>query len=124
MNRFSPLVLVITLLSIVCLLNNPLSAQVKPKQPVLGFRTVKVLTVDGLQFKDLNKNGTLDNYEDWRLSAEERSKDLISKMSLEQMVGFMLISTTRMKNDGAMGAPRSKEPITSDFNEEDQVHCQ
>ena len=121
MNRFSPIFLVFNILSIVCLLNIQLSAQVKPKQPVLGFRTVKVLTVDGLQFKDLNKNGTLDNYEDWRLSAEARSKDLISKMSLEQMVGFMLISTTRMKNDGAMGAPRSKDPITSDFNEEDQV---
>jgi len=121
MNRFSSLFLVITILSIVCLLNIQLSAQVKPKQPALGFRTVKLLTVEGLQFKDLNKNGTLDKYEDWRLSAEERSKDLISKMSLEEMVGFMLISTSRMKNDWAMGPPKSKDPITSDFNEEDLV---
>jgi beta-glucosidase len=28
---------------------------------------VKILTVEGLQFKDLNKNGKLDKYEDWRL---------------------------------------------------------
>lgn len=121
MNKYSLLFLVITIPGIFCFLNIPLSAQVKPKQPILGSRTAKILAVDGLQFKDLNKNGTLDKYEDWRLSAEERSKDLLSKMSREEMVGFMLISTTRMKNDWAMGPPKSKDPITSDFNEEDLV---
>ena len=40
--------------------------QPTPSQPVLGTRTVKVLDVDGLKFKDLNKNGKLDVYEDWR----------------------------------------------------------
>jgi beta-glucosidase len=39
---------------------------------------VKLLTVKGLAFKDLNRNGALDPYEDWRLSADERSKDLAS----------------------------------------------
>src|SRR6187431_82970 len=105
---FCSLFLVVTIVILVCLLNSRLLAQGKLKQPVLGFRTVKILTVNGLQFKDLNKNGTLDKYEDWRLSPEQRSKDLISKMSLEEMVGFMLISTTRMKNDWAMGPPKSK----------------
>ena len=28
---------------------------------------VKILVVDGFAFKDLNKNGKLDKYEDWRL---------------------------------------------------------
>ena len=37
---------------------------------------VKILTVDGYAFKDLNRNGKLDPYEDWRLSAEERAEDL------------------------------------------------
>lgn len=91
------------------------------KQPVLGYRTVNVLTINGLQFKDLNKNGKLDRYEDWQLSNEERAADLLSKMSLEEKVGFMLISTTRLKNDWAFEAPKNKEPITSDFNEEDLV---
>ena len=47
----------------------------------LGYDTtshIKILTVNGLAFKDLNKNGKLDNYEDWRLSAAERAKDLAS----------------------------------------------
>ncbi|CAD0005098.1 glycoside hydrolase family 3 protein [Flavobacterium chungangense] len=53
---------------------------------------IKILTVNGKKFKDLNKNGKLDKYEDWRLSADERAKDLASKMSVEQMAGLMLYS--------------------------------
>ena len=53
---------------------------------------IKILTVDGLKFKDLNKNGKLDKYEDWRLSVEERAKDLVQKMTLEQIAGLMLYS--------------------------------
>jgi beta-glucosidase len=53
---------------------------------------VKLLTVDGLAFKDLNKNGKLDAYEDWRLPVDDRAKDLASKMSVEQIAGLMLYS--------------------------------
>jgi len=53
---------------------------------------IKILTVSGKKFKDLNKNGKLDKYEDWRLSADERAKDLASKMSVEQIAGLMLYS--------------------------------
>ena len=53
---------------------------------------VMILTVDGFGFKDLNKNGVLDPYEDWRLSADERAKDLASKMSFYQIAGLMLYS--------------------------------
>ncbi|MEZ0485245.1 glycoside hydrolase family 3 protein [Fibrella aquatica] len=89
------------------------------QQPVLGVRSATIIKVDNLSFKDLNRNGQLDKYEDWRLSPEERSRDLVSKMSVEQKVGFMLISTTRLKNDWSFEAPKNKEPITSDFNETD-----
>lgn len=61
----------------------------------LGYATasgVTILTVDRLAFKDLNQNGSLDPYEDWRLPAEERAKDLASKMSVEQIAGLMLYS--------------------------------
>ena len=53
---------------------------------------ISILTVDHLAFKDLNKNGSLDPYEDWRLTADERAKDLASKMSVEQIAGLMLYS--------------------------------
>ncbi|NBA78717.1 beta-glucosidase [Emticicia sp. ODNR4P] len=53
---------------------------------------VKILTVDGWAFKDLNKNGKLDKYEDWRLPVDVRAKDLATKMSVEQIAGLMLYS--------------------------------
>ncbi|SFQ34615.1 glycoside hydrolase family 3 protein [Flavobacterium akiainvivens] len=62
---------------------------------VLGYSStsgVKILTVNGEKFKDLNKNGKLDKYEDWRLPANERAKDLASKMTVEQIAGLMLYS--------------------------------
>ncbi|MES2332707.1 MAG: glycoside hydrolase family 3 N-terminal domain-containing protein [Bacteroidota bacterium] len=82
------------------------------QQPKLGYRTAAILNISGLQFKDLNRNGKLDKYEDWRLSNEERAKDLLSKMSVEEKVGFMLISTASMKNERGG---------SSEFNEEDRV---
>ena len=66
-----------------------------PDGATLGYSPesgVKILTVDGLKFKDLNKNGKLDKYEDWRLPVEERAKDLAQKMSVEQIAGLMLYS--------------------------------
>jgi beta-glucosidase len=61
----------------------------------LGYSSasgIKILTVDRLAFKDLNKNGKLDAYEDWRLSVDERANDLASKLSVEQIAGLMLYS--------------------------------
>ena len=34
---------------------------------------IKILIVDNLAFKDLNKNNELDDYEDWRLPVEDLS---------------------------------------------------
>ena len=59
--------------------------------PTLGYDPdsgVVILEVDGFAFKDLNKNGELDVYEDWRESYETRAEDLVSKMSIEQMNGL------------------------------------
>ena len=68
--------------------NENFSVILNPGGQTLGYAptsAVKILTVDGLGFKDLNKNGSLDKYEDWRLTSDERAKDLASKMSVEQM---------------------------------------
>lgn len=64
---------------------------------------IKILTVNGKKFKDLNKNGKLDKYEDWRLSAEDRAKDLASKMSVEQIAGLMLYSRHQALPAGVSG---------------------
>ena len=54
---------------------------------------VKLLTEDGYAFKDLNRNDSLDAYEDWRLTPHERAADLASKLSKEEIAGLMLYSS-------------------------------
>ncbi|GGC84962.1 glycoside hydrolase family 3 protein [Enterococcus wangshanyuanii] len=53
---------------------------------------VTLIEQDGFAFKDLNKNGRLDPYEDWRLPIEERIEDLVTHLSVEEMAGLMLYS--------------------------------
>lgn len=92
-----------------------------PIQPKLGNQGIQIIKSQGYEFKDLNKNGKLDNYEDWRLPNESRVKDLISQMTLEEKIGFMLISTTRMEGDYAFQQDAPKTEIKSGFNEEDLI---
>lgn len=64
--------------------------------PSLGYSPasgVHLLTVDGYAFKDLNRNDSLDAYEDWRLTPEERAADLASKLTVEEIAGLMLYSS-------------------------------
>uniref|UniRef100_E6Q043 beta-glucosidase n=1 Tax=mine drainage metagenome TaxID=410659 RepID=E6Q043_9ZZZZ len=62
-------------------------------QPHLGHRSVPLLHVDGLAFKDMNRNGKLDAYEDWRLSASARADDLVKQMTLAEKAGLMMHGT-------------------------------
>ena len=50
---------------------------------------VKVLDIDGISFRDLNKNNKLDRYEDYRLDNAQRVEDLISQMTLEEKAGTL-----------------------------------
>jgi beta-glucosidase len=63
------------------------------RRPTLGHRSVPLLTVGGLQFKDLNRNGKLDKFEDWRLSPEERADDLLLQLSTADVAGLMVHGT-------------------------------
>jgi len=69
------------------------TAQSAPKQPKIEARVAAVLKIDGLSFKDLNRNGALDPYEDWRLPVEKRVSDLLSRMTLEEKGGLMQITS-------------------------------
>ncbi|MGR5275249.1 glycoside hydrolase family 3 N-terminal domain-containing protein [Vibrio rotiferianus] len=74
-------------------------------QPEVFSRVHDVLSVDGYQFRDSNGNGTLEPFEDWRLTPEERAADLVSRMTLEEKAGMMLIDTL---NSGEGGVVTSK----------------
>ena len=62
--------------------------------------TAPILTVDKLAFRDLNKNGTLDVYEDRRQSTEARVENLLEQMSLEEKAGLMFINFTPVGANG------------------------
>ena len=95
-------------------------SETKHLQPELQTRSAKLIQKKAFQFKDLNANGQLDPYEDWRLSPVDRAEDLLDQMTLEQKVGFMLISTIRMENEQGFGAQTGETlPIGEGFNEKD-----
>lgn len=71
-------------------------------QPDVVARRVPVLQTNGLRFKDLNKNKTLDAYEDWRLPVEKRIDDLLGQMSLSEKVGMLLINTLNAESGGKL----------------------
>ena len=54
---------------------------------------VNIITDKGYAFKDLNRNGSLDVYEDWRLPAEVRAEDLAQQLTIEEIAGLMLYSS-------------------------------
>lgn len=55
-----------------------------------------ILEADGLKFKDMNKNGALDAYEDWRLDTDTRIADLIAQMTSEEEVGLLFCVNTQL----------------------------
>jgi beta-glucosidase len=59
-----------------------------------------LLTLDGKSFRDLNKNGKLDIYEDSRADMEDRVSDLMGQMTLEEKAGTMFVSMIGMTSEG------------------------
>jgi beta-glucosidase len=69
------------------------------------------LSVDGNTFRDLNKNGRLDPYEDSRMKLEQRVEDLLGQMTLEEKAGCMFMSMIGMT---AEGQPYDKPKLSRD----------
>lgn len=87
------------LLALLC--TSPLVSKSKLIVPKLSQRSVKIIRVDGLPFKDFNKNGRLDPFEDWRKSPKERAADLLQRMTPEEKAGVMMHGTAPSR--GAVG---------------------
>lgn len=83
--------------------------------PVLGTRSKAIIRADGYTFRDLNGNGKLDPYEDWRLSVDERSNDLVAKMSDTEKVGMLMI------NDNNAGCEGSVTPAAAAYVTEQKM---
>lgn len=63
------------------------------RQATLSTRSAPIITTDGLQFRDLDGDGRLTPYEDWRLTPTQRAADLMSRMTLEQKAGLLVHGT-------------------------------
>ena len=61
-----------------------------------------LITADGFTFRDLNKNGKLDIYEDSRQPVDARIKDILSQMTIEEKAGMMFINGARINDDGSI----------------------
>ena len=57
---------------------------------------------DGTRFRDLNGNGVMDPYEDPRRSVEERTEDLLGRLSLEEKCGLMFQTVIEVGEDGEL----------------------
>lgn len=66
-------------------------------------RDASVITQDGFTFRDLNKNGRLDIYEDPRRPVEERVEDLLAQMTLAEKAGLMFHTMVAINPDGSLG---------------------
>lgn len=78
--------------------------------PDIGVTTCGVIVRDGLYFKDMDNSGELAPYKDWRLSPEERAKDMVAHLRLDQQAGLVLntlfntpVAPTRAAATGADG---------------------
>ena len=77
------------------------------KYKALAGQEAPELNIDGLSSRDLNKNGSLDSYEDHRQTVEVRVSDLLSQMTLEEKAGQMFFPPIGMNSDGSVSEKRS-----------------
>lgn len=77
------------------------SSQSMKDMNLLG-KEAPILTIDGIAFRDLNKNGKLDIYEDSRADINSRVDDLLKQMTLEEKAGSMFINMAAMNSTGKL----------------------
>lgn len=74
------------------------------------------LSINNHTFRDLNKNGQLDIYEDSRAALNDRVDNLLGQMTLEEKAGTMFITMMATSEDGKlMEIPSLTNPISIAF---------
>lgn len=69
------------------------------EQAKLTTYQLSLIKVDGLTFKDMNRDGELTPYEDWRLPPSARADDLLNRLSLAEKAGLMMHGSAPSKGD-------------------------
>ena len=98
-------------------LNNYVTIEGTDTQHVLTYieGITTIIEVDGLKFKDHNKNGTLEVYEDWRVDPETRTQDLISQMTVREKIAQMQHPTFVPKANGKVPSYLEKWATTENI---------
>lgn len=91
MKKITSFIVLVMLLNMLVV---PVLAAPDVYQADIEARVKPIIEIDGLQFKDLNGNGKLDVYEDWRAEIDDRIADLLSQMTLEETVGLLFCNNT------------------------------
>lgn len=79
---------------------------------VLNYSTL-VRTDGDDNYRDLNKNGKKDVYEDPAQPIEKRVQDLLKQMTLEEKAGMMFYVPTRVNKDGTIEEEPAKDFLAS-----------
>src|ERR1700744_6286689 len=94
--------------------------------PEVNAKSSLIRTTGDVTYRDLNKNGKMDVYEDASQPVEKRVQDLLKQMTLEEKAGMMFYSPIRVNADGtiedkpASGLLASLSPVG--VNEIDKRH--
>ena len=75
------------------------SSKSKKNFALLG-EEAPMLSKDGISFRDLNKNGKLDIYENPNASIYDRANDLVSQMNMKEKAGTMFINMIGTSPEG------------------------
>ena len=97
----TPVVVIAAAIVLLAPVSTPAQNAPRPAQPAISTRAVPVLQQGGLRFRDLDRSGRLDPFEDWRLTPAARARDLVARMTLEEKAGAMMHGTARA--GGQMG---------------------
>lgn len=73
-----------------------------PVNEIAGQQSGLTRTENGFIFRDLNKNGNLDVYEDPRQPIDARVEDLLGQMTLEEKAGLLFINGAVVNADGSI----------------------
>jgi len=70
--------------------------------PEVEAHSALIKTEGKSSYRDLNKNGALDVYEDYTQPVDKRIDDLLNQMTLEEKAGTLFINGTRINEDGSL----------------------
>lgn len=94
-----------------------------PVQVPITSRAVPLIQADGFTFRDLDRDGALTTFEDWRLTPAERAADLLARMTLAEKAGQLIVPS--LNPSAPMGQAASGHDLTAlaqQFNHDRATH--